>query len=124
MLFNLARGEAEPLQFGPERLRARFVVTLLHCRRHGACGLPCLRLLHQIEAAKALLQTGIIEVPGRVQPRIQCLLIRRSRLKRELGDEGQGFNARHHGHTVLYASIADCIHLLKPDSSLLWLSYG
>ena len=96
MLFNLARGEAEPLQFGPERLRARLVVTLVHCRRHGACGLPCLRLLHQIEAAKALLQTGIIEVPGRVQPRIQCPLIRRSRLKRELGDEGQGFNARHH----------------------------
>jgi hypothetical protein len=27
-------------------------------------------LLHQIEAAKALLQTGIIEVPGRVQPGI------------------------------------------------------
>ena len=26
-------------------------------------------------------------MPGRVQPRIQCLLIRRSRLKRELGDE-------------------------------------
>jgi hypothetical protein len=52
-------------------------------------------LLHQIEAAKALLQTGIIEVPGRVQPGIQCLVIRRSRPKRELGDEGQGLNQRH-----------------------------
>jgi hypothetical protein len=32
-------------------------------------------------------------VPGRVQPGIQCLVIRRSRLKRELGD------ARHHSPT-------------------------